>query len=229
MLKRILSTLIAVSMSFTALVPAYAEPKLESQPQVVEVSSDTSLQEKIDNLDWYLYSDPDIFLYENTYTYDEMIFYLMENGFTADEAYNYMGPRPIESRGSVLKYQLMSMDTVVIDRLYKLTPQFRVQLEYINGSSSPTRIVSLSKPDISTSTGSKCIFEGDIFYELYNGREFYFDYNGELYKKGTRPWTVEGKIGIGESISVSLKVSNGDGYITDVYESGTYYSAALEP
>lgn len=54
-------------MSFTALVPAYAEPKLESQPQVVEISSDTSLQEKIDNLDWYLYSDPDIFLYENTY------------------------------------------------------------------------------------------------------------------------------------------------------------------
>lgn len=36
------------------------------------------------------------------------------------------------------------------------------------------------------------------------------------------------EIGVGENITVSISVTNGNGYITDVYESANYYSSFLD-
>ena len=51
-----------------------------------------------------------------------MIAYLIESGFTPVEAYEYMGPRPVETRSSRIEYQVVALDTAVVKRLYKLTP-----------------------------------------------------------------------------------------------------------
>ena len=53
------------------------------------------------------------------------------------------------------------------------------------------------------------------------------DYSGKLYKDG-QPKAVTGEIGVGENITVSISVTNGNGYITDVYESANYYFSSLD-
>lgn len=214
-------------MSLSVCVTAYAETTPYGEVSEAAVSSSETIAEKADALKCYSLSDPDALLSENTYSYDEMIAYLIESGFTPVEAYEYMGPRPVETRSSRIEYQVVALDTAVVKRLYKLTHKFRMHLEYRNGSSSPSRIVGLSNPQISTAKGAKCAFEGDVFYELYDGRSFYCDYSGKLYKDG-QPKAVTGEIGVGENITVSISVTNGNGYITDVYESANYYSSSLD-
>lgn len=226
MSKKFVSVMVAALLALSSISSAIAIEPTSITEQTVASSS---YYDKLDQLEWIDYNDLDSLKYEDTYSYNELIIYLQSNGFTAEEALAYVGERPIETRSSSVRYSLMRLDTFSYSGGYKLQPRVRVGLEYLNGSSSPSRIVSLENPTMYTGGGSKCSFAGEVSVRLYSGNSFYYDFSGDLYKNGTVNWSVTGKIGIGEVGSAEGKITNGNGYITNVSDSGEYYSSSLNP
>lgn len=43
-------------------------------------------------------------------------------------------------------------------------------------------MISITEPYIKTSDGTKCVFNGSIFYRLENGHSFYYAVSGDVYK-----------------------------------------------
>lgn len=168
---------------------------------------------------------------EETYSYEETLKILNENGYSKDYIKKFKDENKNLLRSTYIRYQIFTFDPEIINTgfyNYVLTPKIWVGLEYSSGS-SPDRIASLKDADVSTSEGygnKKCVLDATIRYNLISGREFQILVNGDLYKNGNRNYEggVEVFFGSGEAY---LKVSNGSGFIQDVYFQRDYYSAGL--
>ena len=90
-----------------------------------------------------------------------------------------------------------------IFKKYELTPIFYIGL-YYTSDLNPDKITSIAEPYIRTAGGSKCIFNGNIFYHLESGNSFYYGVNGNVHK----------------TTKISIKNIDFD---------GRYYSSSLNP
>lgn len=213
-MKKILSLVIAFAMVAMTAMTAFARETPSNSS--LETLQALPYEQKLDRLDWHEYTELDNISIEDTYTYEEMLAYLEENGFTEEEALNFVGERPIEARSTTIHYSLLKMTPNSPKSGYEV--QFRVNagLEYLSGSSSPNRIVSLGGAHVGTDGGKNCVFTGGVFYELMSGNRLYYNVFGDIYKTGSVQWTVSATIGIGDSANVSASVSGSSEYLAPV-------------
>lgn len=104
---------------------------------------------------------------------------------------------------------------------YGCEPRFAVQLYYASSGAKP-KITAIKHADMYTGLGSPCTFEGNIYVELISGKSFYYSYSGNLYQRGQMNVSGSLNIGIGKAASVKITISNGDGFISNIYNSETF-------
>ena len=100
-------------------------------------------------------------------------------------------------------------------------PRFAIQLYYAYSGAKP-KITAIKHADMYTGIGSPCIFDGTIYVELISGKSFYYSYSGNLFERGQMNVSGSLNIGIGKAASATITVSNGDGFISNVYNSETF-------
>lgn len=195
----------------------------------VQAKEIQSFERQSNGLIWHDISELGSISKEDTYTYDEMLNHLINNGYSYKEAKGLMGERKKSSRASTeIRYSLFRLKTYSYGS-YKLQPRFNVGLEYTKGIAAPNRIVSLQAAHIYTGDGAKCVFAGTIFYKLEAGNSFYYNFYGDIYKRGNINWSIGATVGVEETGSVSATISNGDDFYKNVSEAGRYTSAGLRP
>lgn len=221
-MKKIFSLVISALLIVTLSFPVLAQ---DTYP-----STNSSVQ---DNLVWHDISELETLPYDQTFSYDEMASLLLSHGFSMYDATQMIGEKqPVTYGNTEVRYSLMRMNTFEYKEwfsTYKLQARFTVGLEYVKGAYSPTKLVSLQGSHVYTGDGSKCVFSGTIEYKLVSGNSFYYNFYGDIYKKGTVNWSVGTTVGIGENSSITATISNGDGFVKNVSETETYKSSGLEP
>ena len=104
---------------------------------------------------------------------------------------------------------------------YGCEPRFAIQLYYAYPGAKP-KITAIKHVDMYTGLGSPCTFDGTIYVELISGKSFYYSYSGNLYERGQMNISGSLNIGIGKAASATITVSNGDGFISNIYNSETF-------
>lgn len=197
---------------------------------LIQAKETQSFESQSEDLIWHDISELDSISKEDTYTYDELLNLLITNGYSYKEAKKMMGKKKLSTRASTeIRYSLFRLKTYTYGGLYKLQPRFNVGLEYTKGISAPNRIVSLQAAHIYTGDGAQCVFTGKIFYKLEAGNSFYYNFYGDIYKKGNINWSIGATVGVGETGNVSATISNGSNFYRNVSEAGRYTSAGLIP
>ena len=100
-------------------------------------------------------------------------------------------------------------------------PRFAIQLYYAYSGAKP-KITAIKHADMYTGIGSPCIFDGTIYVELISGKSFYYSYSGNLYQQGQMNVSGSLNVGIGSAASVTITISNGNGFISNIYNSETF-------
>lgn len=191
-------------------------------------------QNEENELIWHDIADLESLPISETYTYDELENLFIANGYSEEEITKYIGPKLL-TRGTSVRYALMQMHryyytTQSLD--FIVQARFTAGLEYADGATSPSRIVSLEGAHMYTGASgllNQCSFSGNIFYRLAAGNEFYYNFYGDLYKVGTMNVSASVTVGISEAATATITLSNGDGYLLNVSEAETYHAEGLNP
>lgn len=187
--------------------------------------------------------------YEDAKTYEEMLTFMYINLYSPEDILSFKNQHAYLvaklNRDSILnvdketlsgveiRYSTFYMKTFSYNhgflQVCKVQARFSAGLEYDVGATSPNKIVSLKGEHVYTGDGQKCMFSGNIFYQLEAGNRFYYSMYGNLYTGGSVNWSVAGTIGIGGSATLSGTISNGTGFIRNISESETYISSGMQP
>ena len=93
---------------------------------------------------------------------------------------------------------------------YGCEPRFAIQLYYAYPGAKP-KITAIKHADMYS-----------IYVELISGKSFYYSYSGNLYQQGQMNVSGSLNVGIGSAASVTITISNGNGFISNIYNSETF-------
>lgn len=163
-----------------------------------------------------------------SYTHAELLDLLADSGIPAEQAAGMIGELPAIPEGSSLRYGLFQMGCYTYKDRYQLLPCAVIGLEYREGQRTPSRILSLSEPQILAPDGAGHLFSGNTFTALYSGRSFYYDFNGEIHRATSAPRTQSHTMSAEGGVTVEISVSQDFDYVASLYDCGNYYSPLLE-
>ena len=204
----------------TAAFFAVAEPIVDTAAVRAEAE-----RQRLDRLEWKSSDELDQLPPEAASTREELAARLEEAGFSPEESLALMGEEP-ELPEAEVRYALIAMEKEFsFSGGRTLQPRFCVGLEYAPDAAVPTSIVSVGKPVL---YGTGCWLEGDTFSHLGAGNYIYYDFNGNICRE-RYGWSLDAALAGTGLIHGSVQASfQTDGYITDVYESGSYISTRLD-
>lgn len=173
--------------------------------------------------------------YEETYSYQEVLRDMQLNNLISKEQINEFvasSSKMSALASEEIRYTTFYMDSYTFSHgfsTYVLQPRIYVGLLYVNGTSSPSKIVSLDAPFIFTGAGNNCKFVGNIFYRLEAGNRFFIGTNGDVYETATVVSKGGIQVKLGGSATVNFEASNSNNYLRNVAFDVRYYSAGLQP
>lgn len=222
-MKKLLSFVLACCLCGNAALIS----TIHANENIEEVDESKITQELV----WHDVDEIATMPYSETYSYEELKQSLLYHGYSPTETAQIIGEKPATTRAAgAIRYNLMYLNTYNYGG-YKLQARFTAGLYYEDGNpvGQPDKIVSLEGAHIYTGSGSKCVFNGTIFYRLEAGNRFYYNFYGDIYKAGQMQWNTSISVGIKQAASVSASFSNGDGFVKNVSESETYRNSTLKP